>query len=83
MKNSFFKTFFFLFSITLVTGLSFSQDKNAFKETYLKPDESIQDILTRDKHYDELFYDPHTKEVFFSGADVTKNIQAGYARILP
>ena len=54
MKNSFFKTFFFLFSITLVTGLSFSQDKNAFKETYLKPDESIQDILTRDKHYDEL-----------------------------
>ncbi len=54
MKNSFRKTFFFFLPIILITGLSSAQDEKAFKESYLSPDESIQDILTRHRHYDEL-----------------------------
>ncbi|MFO7981623.1 MAG: hypothetical protein R6V00_12460, partial [Candidatus Aminicenantes bacterium] len=54
MKKSYFKIYVVLLSLILVSGWSFAQEKEPYKEAYLKPDESIQDILTRDRHYDEL-----------------------------
>ncbi|MFW6139777.1 MAG: prolyl oligopeptidase family serine peptidase [Acidobacteriota bacterium] len=54
MRKSIFKIYWVLFSVILISGWSFAQEKEPYKEAYLKPDESIQDILTRDRHFDEL-----------------------------
>jgi len=54
MNKLYLKIYLVIFSIFLISGMSFAQEEESYKEAYLKPNEFIQDILTRDRHYDEL-----------------------------